>query len=118
MKRLLILLLLVAPAAFAQTVVVKNCVSLLCTVVTNPAPPLPAVQPVTCKLFEGTTVLATLPVVGVPPYCQWVRNFTAGRHTITATWLAADGSESGHSSPFVFDSSLGPPAAPTGLRIQ
>lgn len=129
-------------SANAQTTVPKfNCtIAPGCTFITDPwvlttgTPPTPATQPVTCKLYKGTTataanLLASSPVVAgtldnpgadaasKACHIQAVIPAQQGINVIM-TAVSVDGSESTPSTPFVFTSSSGAPLSPSNVRVK
>jgi hypothetical protein len=121
MKRALVLLAaLVTQPVLAQAPPVHNCVTQTCTIISDPFPPPPSVQPVSCELSDGATVLETAAVAGPAGavYCRFVRNFTVGAHSITAKAIAEDGFKSAASNTYPFVSSAGAPPVPTNIRAQ
>lgn len=91
--------------------------------------PTTGIQPVSCKLFRCVgactpvaPALTSSPVLIVSgaASCNTVMppaSFPNGTYTLSATAVAADGSESAMSAPFSFTSSAGPPAVPVNSRV-
>lgn len=91
-----------------------NCTT-SCTIASDPFP-LTGTQPTSCKLYNGTTVVAQSAVVsgaqttpGAPAgsvACAVVATFPAGSYTVTMSSATAT-AESAKSAPFQFDSVAG-----------
>lgn len=119
MIRSLLIAVLALLALPVQAQVTRNCVSQTCTIISDPFPST-AVQPTQCRLYSGATALQTSPVAGPAGavYCSFSRTFASGTYSLSATAIAADGSESVASNVITFTSSLGAPPAPLNLRFQ
>jgi hypothetical protein len=133
MKKLLLVLATLfaaslAPTASAQTPV-YNCTA-GCQIVSQ-VYLVTDIQPKTCKLWRGSTLLLTAPAVPganvvdstapVPPAgsvgCTFAVTLPVGTWTYTMTAVSIDGFESPQSAVFTFRSSRGAPAAPV-VRIR
>lgn len=113
-RRLAALALLVAAPAFGQT---RDCTT-ECTFVSDPFPPPPAIQPDSCRLYNGTTALVTSPVVAVSGgvACSLVQMFPEGTSVSAFATALVAGVQSGSSNTIAFISSRGP-SAPTNAHV-
>ena len=117
----LVAALLISGPAIGQTLK-YNCTTTGCNFITDPFPPLPTVQPNTCKFLvcnvancSVNAVKVITPVAGPVGayYCNFPNQvFTPGTYSVAAVALAADGSESDISKILAFQSSAGAPPAP------
>lgn len=101
MRKLLLALLFVAPAAFAQ--VTYNCVTADCTFVSDPWPAA-GVQPQSCRLYNGAAVVTGRAVAGPvgAVFCSFTVRLPAGTYNLQATGVDANNEESARSNTVSF----------------